>query len=163
MPDADASMHVRLLSHEGGFPVPDHPVKLVLTGTGPERSVHLGLTKTGHDGSAAPRFRIPDWPDGTYELRVTADTDRGAETVTREVKLRRSWRVMLSTDKPIYQPGQVIHLRGLALRAPRPEAARRPGNGLRRHRPERQRHLPRSASRRVPMASPRSTARWRPS
>ena len=29
----------------------------------------------------------------------------------------RDYRVLLTTDKPIYQPGQVIHLRALALSA----------------------------------------------
>src|SRR5207249_1006044 len=76
------------------------------------------LARTGHDGSVAPRFQVPDWPDGAYQLRVTAATKRGPETVTRGVKLRRSYRLMLSTDKPIYQPGQVIRLRALALRRP---------------------------------------------
>src|SRR5690606_17483464 len=33
------------------------------------------------------------------------------------VTLRRDYRILLTTDKPLYQPGQVIHLRALALSA----------------------------------------------
>jgi hypothetical protein len=66
----------------------------------------------------APRFRIPDWPDGEYELKVLADTAGGLEAVTRTVKLKRSWKVMVSTDEPVYQPGQTIQLRSLALGRP---------------------------------------------
>ena len=68
-------------------------------------------------GEAAPRFKLPDWPDGSYQLRVAA-SPRGAsrpETVTQAISVRHSWRLMASTDKPVYQPGQVIRMRGLAL------------------------------------------------
>ena len=40
------------------------------------------------------------------------------ETIARTITLEHSWRLMTSTDKPVYQPGQVIHMRGLALRKP---------------------------------------------
>jgi len=49
---------------------------------------------------------------------VTAATPTKPETVEQRVRVRRSWQVMLSTDKPLYQPGQTIHLRSLALRKP---------------------------------------------
>src|SRR5205807_1332332 len=35
---------------------------------------------------------------------------------TETVQLRRSWKLMLSSDKPVYQPGQTILIRSLALR-----------------------------------------------
>ena len=34
------------------------------------------------------------------------------------MKLKRSWQLMVTTDKPVYQPGQMIHLRSLALAQP---------------------------------------------
>src|SRR5207244_1928018 len=45
-----------------------------------------------------------------------AATPGGEEVVKHHVELHRSWKVMLSTDKPVYQPGQVIHVRSLTLR-----------------------------------------------
>ncbi len=117
-PDTPGSLHVRLVSRDGGRPVPGRPVELSLSRTSPARNVRLALSTTGRDGSAAARFRIPDWPDGEYQLRVDAATAGGLETVKRAVKLRRSWKLMISTDKPIYQPGQVIRIRGLALGRP---------------------------------------------
>src|SRR5262249_4216173 len=63
-------------------------------------------------------FQLPDWPDGAYQLRVVAHPDGKPETVTHEVRLKRSWKLMLSSDKPVYQPGQEIHVRALALRRP---------------------------------------------
>ncbi|HMA33536.1 MAG TPA: MG2 domain-containing protein, partial [Chloroflexia bacterium] len=45
------------------------------------------------------------------ETTAAGDTDR----VARPVTLQRDYRVLLATDKPLYQPGQTIHLRALAL------------------------------------------------
>jgi A-macroglobulin TED domain/Alpha-2-macroglobulin family/MG2 domain/Macroglobulin domain MG3/Bacterial Alpha-2-macroglobulin MG10 domain len=74
--------------------------------------------QTGADGSGEPRFQVPDWADQECELVVTADAPDGPETVRQAVRVKRSWRVMLSSDKPVYQPGQTIQLRSLALRQP---------------------------------------------
>ncbi len=38
--------------------------------------------------------------------------------VTHKVRLRRPARVLLSSDKPVYQPGQTIQVRALGLRLP---------------------------------------------
>jgi hypothetical protein len=114
---SDAALHLRVLRRDGRME-PGAPVAVELAGAG--RRVQLASLKTGGHGEAAPRFRLPDWPDGSYQLQVTANP-RGAdrpETVTRTINLRHSWRLMVSTDKPVYQPGQVIRMRGLALRRP---------------------------------------------
>ena len=121
LPGTDAALHLRVLRHDGG-PERGVPVTVELTGQGPAagRRVQLASLTTGEHGEAVPRFRLPDWPDGPYQLQVTA-SPRGArspETITRTVTLKHSWRLMTSTDKPVYQPGQVIHMRGLALRRP---------------------------------------------
>ena len=49
---------------------------------------------------------MPDWKDGKCILTITAKTPRGTEVINREVQLKRSWQLMLSSDKPVYQPGQ---------------------------------------------------------
>jgi hypothetical protein len=121
MPDTDASIHLRLLRHDGKLEQ-GVPVTVELTAPSPAegRRVQLANLTTGEHGLAVARFRLPDWPDGPYQLQVTA-SPRGApspETITRTVTLKHSWRLMASTDKPVYQPGQVIHMRGLALRRP---------------------------------------------
>ncbi|MGH7174459.1 MAG: MG2 domain-containing protein, partial [Gemmataceae bacterium] len=53
-----------------------------------------------------------------YGLVVTAQTPGSPETISRSVRLTRSWKLMLTSDKPVYQPGQTIHVRALALRQP---------------------------------------------
>ncbi len=122
LPDTDASLHLRVLRHDSGRER-GVPVTVELTdppGSAGGRRVRLASLTTGEHGAAAPRFRLPDWPDGSYQLQVTA-SPHGAvapEAIARTVTLKHSWRLMTSTDKPVYQPGQVIHVRGLALRRP---------------------------------------------
>ena len=41
----------------------------------------------------------------------------GNDVIEQPVTVRREYRLMLTTDKPMYQPGQTLHLRALALNA----------------------------------------------
>ena len=54
-------------------------------------------------------------PEGQYTIRVEASSGKGNSAIERAVTLKRSFKVLLTTDKPIYQPGQTIHIRSLTL------------------------------------------------
>ena len=128
LPDTEAALHLRLLGQDGGGdngsaggsgrPLRGVPITMELSGAAPGQRLQLASVTTSDHGAAAPRVHLPDWPDGEYTLRVTANTGRTPEVLTRTVALKRSWRLMVSADKPVYQPGQVIRARGLALRRP---------------------------------------------
>lgn len=77
--------------------------------------VPLCRDKTGPDGVAAVRLTVPSLPAGSYSLEVATKSGLGEEKLEREVRLRSDAKVLLVTDKPLYQPGQVMHLRALAL------------------------------------------------
>ncbi|MGL4552257.1 MAG: MG2 domain-containing protein, partial [Gemmataceae bacterium] len=113
---ASGTVRVRVADSRGTTALAGVPVLVELLGIG--ETVTLARAETDAHGSAAPRFDVPAWADGRYRLRVTAATPRGTEALALPVQLKRSSRVMLSTDKPVYQPGQTIHLRSLALRRP---------------------------------------------
>ncbi|MCU0875764.1 MAG: MG2 domain-containing protein, partial [Pirellulaceae bacterium] len=115
MADSRASLRVVLWDRRRDAPVVDVPVKVDLAAKNSGTVVHLASFTTNRFGSGAPVFRLPDQAGQEYELRVRADVGVFGETLTRSVKLKRSWQVMLSTDKPVYQPGQTIRLRCLAL------------------------------------------------
>lgn len=66
---------------------------------------------TGADGAAHASFQVPDLPDGEYPLTVRA----AAQEFTQIVAVKRDARIMLSTDKPLYQPLQPIQMSALAL------------------------------------------------
>ncbi len=73
-------------------------------------------TQTDDQGMALVEPELPaDMQEGAYRLEVEADGGAESLEVSREVNVQRSFRLFLSTDKPRYQPGQVIHIRSLAL------------------------------------------------
>ncbi len=115
---AESSLRVILSDATAKAGVAGVPVEIVLSGNRPGRAVTLARFETDDLGTGSPRLHVPDWEDGDYELRVTARPGGVTEEVRRTVGLRRSWQVLLSTDRPVYQPGQRILIRGLALRRP---------------------------------------------
>lgn len=116
IPGSVASIRTQLLN--SGKPVLGSTIDIALEDTKGNRTLALASFKTNAQGTGAPQFQIPDWVDGTYTLRVTARSGWDTQRVTQAITLQRAWRLMLSSDKPIYQPGQTIHLRALALRRP---------------------------------------------
>jgi len=69
-------------------------------------------------GTVDAKFTAPNVSPGRYELSLQVTTPVGKDTVTRFVQLTRQTQILLTTDKPLYQPGQTIHLRTLALQRP---------------------------------------------
>jgi hypothetical protein len=112
------SLRVRLVDGPSGVALAGIPVDLELRPRTGEAPLQLTSFTTDADGTAQPRFQIPDWPDGDYDLRVIAHPATGTEMLAERVALKRSWKLMLTSDKPVYQPGQTIHIRSLTLRRP---------------------------------------------
>ncbi len=73
--------------------------------------------KTGADGVADVHFQAPDLPAGKYKMQVVTKSDLGEEKLERDVQIKTAPRVLLVSDKPLYQPGQLMHLRALALQS----------------------------------------------
>jgi hypothetical protein len=119
LPDSDASLRVRLTRRDTGTAVSGVPVTIRLEGSGENQPpLTLAAFQTDGQGTGQPRFRSPDWQDGSYRLRVVAELPDGPEEIEVPIWLKRSWKLMLSSDKPVYQPGQTIRMRALALRRP---------------------------------------------
>src|SRR5215472_13555602 len=69
---------------------------------------------TDQMGTVRAEFKLPG-DFGSRQLVVSADTSLGNVVAKQPVQLERLDRILLTTDKPIYQPGQTMHLRALAL------------------------------------------------
>lgn len=54
-------------------------------------------------------------PVGDYQMNVTWQAPEGRQSYTKSIRIRRDARVLITTDKPMYQPNQDIHIRTLAL------------------------------------------------
>ncbi len=65
-------------------------------------------------GTIEAQFRFPAMI-GSYQLHYLVDTPIGSTEFTQGVRLEDKISILLTTEKPIYQPGQTIHVRALAL------------------------------------------------
>ncbi len=110
-PKSRAAMRIVVTeAARGGIrPASGLPVRIALEDSkGQATSLFEGKTA---DGACVAGFRVPDLPEGSYTLRVeTRDY-----VVRSPVHLKRDWKILLTTDKPLYQPGQRMRLRALAL------------------------------------------------
>jgi len=71
--------------------------------------------RLNHHGTTEAQFRFPAGVIGSYRLRYFADTPIGSTEFTQDVRLEDKVSILLTTEKPLYQPGQTIHVRALAL------------------------------------------------
>ena len=123
MVETGAKVRVFAVNPWDGTPVAHEPVRLELyaagdgdAGTGPAAPVVV-TGETDEDGSAVLDVPAQD-NDGAYYFQATAGDQWAAAFVESDVDVERASRVLVTTDKPIYQPGQTMHLRALALRRP---------------------------------------------
>ncbi len=68
-----------------------------------------------HRGSVEADFRFPAGLTGNFPMRYLVNTRIGPAQLTQPVELRNDASILLTTEKPVYQPGQAIHVRALAL------------------------------------------------
>jgi hypothetical protein len=74
-------------------------------------------------GTTEAQFRFPPGLTGSHQLRYLVETLIGSTEFTQAVRIEDKVSILLTTEKPIYQPGQTIHVRALALDRSAHEAA----------------------------------------
>ena len=112
MAGSDASMLVMAMDKDGN-PMPGEDIELKLRVNGSTETVWSGATD--EDGTAAPVFTVPDEP-GTVEIIATS----GPEELVTSTVVDDTIRIILTTDKPLYQPGQTMHIRVLSYSGANP-------------------------------------------
>ena len=114
-PGLPAAFRVRVVDSQRGVPVPEARVEVALVSENGQR-LRLGGGKSDGDGWVMTETTLPeDLPEGTYRVEAQSSSRAGRTSVEQAVTVRRSFRCLITTDKPIYQPGQVIHIRALTL------------------------------------------------
>jgi uncharacterized protein YfaS (alpha-2-macroglobulin family) len=66
-------------------------------------------------GTTEAQFQFPAGLVGNFPLHYAVETAIGSAEYTQQVRLEDKASILLTTEKPIYQPGQIIHVRALAL------------------------------------------------
>jgi hypothetical protein len=80
------------------------------------KSHELFKGRTGSRATPDFEFTVPSIEAGNYTLEIVTRSPLGEEKIERGVRVAADAKIMLVSDRPIYQPGHVIHLRALVLR-----------------------------------------------
>jgi hypothetical protein len=131
-----ASLRIATLDHRDRSPIRNAGVRVTLItpggnngkeGTSKEGTAKKGTAKkeitlfkgyTNRRGTVDASFAVPPLPKGTYELRVSTTSSLGTDSFSTPLTVTDATQVLLTTDKPLYQPGQILHLRTLSLARP---------------------------------------------
>lgn len=97
----------------GSVALPGATVKISLKEK--DKTTLLYEGKTNDAGEAPVRFSLPDLAPGKYSLLISTSSPYGKEEVSQKIQVSRKEKILLVTDKPIYQPNQTIHIRALCL------------------------------------------------
>jgi hypothetical protein len=116
-----ASVRVIAIDSKSGGALSNSHIKLELVNG--EAASALFDGQTDALGTLQVEFTLPAASYGARSLRVTAETPLGSVTASQPIQIERRNKILLTTDKPLYQPGQTIHVRALALDGPTHSAA----------------------------------------
>lgn len=112
-----AALRVIVLDHQTGKPVRAQVVvnlePLVNGKPGPAQTLYTGATNGL--GTLDASFHAPAVEPGAYQLHVEVKSPLGDDTIQQQIQMAESVQTLLTSDKPLYQPGQTIHIRSLAL------------------------------------------------
>jgi hypothetical protein len=95
-----------------------HIGSIALTLTGDKLTRPLDAAsweRTG--GTWRARVALPDIPDGDYQLHARFHTALGDGEVSAPLAVYAPARIHVITDRPLYQPGNTVRFRAVALRA----------------------------------------------
>jgi len=113
-PDSDASVRVVVQDLGAGQPIAGAHVKVSLKPAS-GRAIPLFEGQTDETGSLPVRFHVPADAPAEAHLVVETRSAVGRDQVEQPVTIQREYRLLLTSDKPLYQPSQTIHMRALAL------------------------------------------------
>lgn len=112
-PGSEALVRILVRDSRDGSPLVHAEVEAQLQPAGGETF----SGQTDENGTAIVRLNVPADAAKDQTLVVRTRSTLGSDEVEQPITVERDYRLFLSTDKPIYQPGQEIHLRTLALSA----------------------------------------------
>jgi hypothetical protein len=97
--------------------IPEFTPTVTLTGNGVNETLKPKEPWKAAAGSLMAELELPKVNDGDYVLKVQAKSRLGESVVELAVPLYAPARVHLLTDRPLYEPGNTVKFRALALKA----------------------------------------------
>ena len=106
-----ASIRAFLIDPRTNVPIANTKIQLETNNSEGVRKTYTAET----DEQGVAIVEMPADEAGELEVKVMVYGDETQGTVETNVQIVRESKLLLTTDKPMYQPGQTMHLRALAL------------------------------------------------
>lgn len=106
---SQTALRVIVSRSDNGAPVENAAVQAIFFQTTPAEKFF-----TGADGIVQVTVDVPSEIQGNQELRIVVQSPLGENTIASQIDVVPGTKIFLSTDKPVYQPNQAIHIRALA-------------------------------------------------
>ena len=108
-PENPSALRVVVRDNETNQPISNAnvTVQMIPKGGGASQTLYTG--KTDARGTAPVSFVLPPNTARDQTLIIETNSDAGRDHVERAITVARSYKVLVTTDKPLYQPGQMIH------------------------------------------------------
>lgn len=117
IPGAQAAIRVVVRDSRDAAPLPNATVNVLMRPQGGGREDSLFEGRTDVNGDIEVTFTVPENAAPDQILVIETRSPLGADTLEHPVTVQRDDRIHLTTDKPLYRPGDIIHIRALALSA----------------------------------------------
>ena len=114
-PGTPAALRVVVRDFKTTKPVANAVVAVKMQPQAGGKALTLYEGRTDDAGTAQVQFTVPEGVDPQQTLVVETRSSKGTDRVEQAVRVERDYKLLLTTDKPLYQPGQTIHIRALAL------------------------------------------------
>jgi uncharacterized protein YfaS (alpha-2-macroglobulin family) len=116
-PGSQAALRVVTRDTRDGTPLENAEIRVSLQPEEAEELITVFSGRTDESGTAQVQFEVPAEPLHAQTMVIETNSSLGSDRVERPVTIERDYKVLLTTDKPLYQPGQIIHIRTLTLGA----------------------------------------------
>ncbi len=117
VPGSLASIRVLTRAASAGSPLADAQISLSWQASQHDDPVTAFSGMTDANGTANILFEVPDAAAADQTLIIETNSSLGADRIAQPVQIERRYKILLTTDKSVYQPGQTVRLRGLVLDA----------------------------------------------
>lgn len=115
---APAAVRLIVTDHRTGKPISaqiEVSVSAHVDGINKGRATRLFTGRTGPFGTLDMPLGTGGLAAGPYDLEVDVHTAIGEDHLSTPIRVSEDAQIMLVSDKPVYQPGQRLHLRALAM------------------------------------------------
>ncbi|PWT87787.1 MAG: hypothetical protein C5B55_14240 [Blastocatellia bacterium] len=90
-------------------------IKAAITIDDTNKTTLIGSATTDRDGFADLNFKLPRQLNDDFELKIEGTRGITRVAVSQDIDVFKVSQLIVSTDKPLYQPGQTVHSRVLML------------------------------------------------